>query len=70
MFKVVATICSLAAPDHCRDVTVTTSQFSDVTMKSCSIGMVQLSEWMMKEHPNDSFQGWKCVEEDKEKKGI
>jgi hypothetical protein len=60
MIKIIAVLCSLAVPDQCRELTVTTSDFAEISMTSCLMGAPQLAEWM-KDHPADRLAGWKCV---------
>jgi hypothetical protein len=60
MIKIIAVLCSLSSPATCYEQTVTTSDFSDVSMQSCLIGVPQLAEWM-KEHPAERLAAWRCV---------
>ena len=60
MIKIIAVLCSLASPESCRELTVTTSDFADVTMQSCLMGAPQLAEWM-KQHPAERLAAWRCV---------
>jgi hypothetical protein len=60
MIKIVATICSLAAPDDCLEQMVTSSSFADISMVACMMGVPQLADWM-KEHPGYRLAKWKCV---------
>jgi hypothetical protein len=60
MIKIIAVLCSLASPAICRVQTVTTSDFADVSMQSCLMGVPQLAEWM-KQHPAERLAGWRCV---------
>ena len=46
MIKIIAVLCSLSSPANCREQTVTTSDFADVSMQSCLMGAPQLAEWM------------------------
>ena len=50
MIKIIAVLCSLSSPANCREQIVTTSDFADVSMQSCLMGVPQLAEWM-KQHP-------------------
>lgn len=65
--KIIATICSLAAPDNCHDQIVTTSAYADVSQKSCQVGMPQLAAFMA-EHPQYFLGGWRCEPLDAPKK--
>lgn len=60
MIKIIATLCSLAFPGNCHDQVVTTSDFADVSLTSCMLGVPQLAEWM-KDHPMDRLARWRCV---------
>ena len=60
MIKIIAVLCSLSSPESCHEQTVTTSDFADVSMQSCLIGVPQLAEWM-KQHSTERLAGWRCV---------
>lgn len=60
MIKIIAVLCSLASPADCHEQTVTTSDFAELSMHSCMIGMPQLAEWM-KQHPTERLAAWRCV---------
>jgi hypothetical protein len=60
MIKIVAVLCSLAAPTSCHEQIVTTSDFAEISMQSCLMGAPQLAEWM-KDHPAERLAGWRCV---------
>ena len=60
MIKIIAVLCSLASPASCREQTVTTSDFAEISMQSCLIGAPQLAEWM-KQHPAERLAAWRCV---------
>lgn len=60
MIQIIAVLCSLSSPADCREQTVTTSDFADVSMQSCLMGAPQLADWM-KDHPGQRLAGWKCV---------
>jgi len=60
VIKIIAVLCSLAAPADCHEQTVTTSDFDEVSMHSCMMGMPQLAEWM-KQHPTERLAAWRCV---------
>jgi hypothetical protein len=60
MTTIIAVLCSLSSPTSCQEWTVTTSDFADVSMQSCMIGMPQLAEWM-KQHPGERLASWRCV---------
>jgi hypothetical protein len=53
-------LCSLSSPVDCREQTVNTSDFADVSMQSCLLGAPQLAEWM-KQHPAERLAAWRCV---------
>jgi len=69
MIKIVAVLCSLSSPADCHEQIVTTSDFADVSMQSCLIGMPQLAEWM-KQHPAEHLAAWRCVIGKQEGRGI
>jgi hypothetical protein len=58
VIKIVAVLCSLSSPAECREQTVTTSDFADVSMQSCMMGAPQLADWM--KHPAERLAGWRC----------
>ena len=60
MIKIIAVICSLSTPANCHEQTVTTSDFSEVSMQSCLMGAPQLADWM-KQHPAERLTAWRCV---------
>jgi hypothetical protein len=60
MIKIIAVLCSLSSPANCRELTVTTSDFADISMTSCLIGAPQLAEWM-KQHPGERLAAWRCM---------
>ncbi len=60
MIKIIAVLCSLSAPANCREQTVTTSDFADVSMQSCLMGAPQFAEWM-KQHPAERLAAWRGV---------
>lgn len=59
MIKIIAVLCSLANPADCHEETVTTSDFADISLQSCQMGMPQLAEWM-KQRPTFRLARWKC----------
>ena len=60
MITILAVLCSLASPANCQELTVTTSDFADVSMQSCLMGAPQLAEWM-NQHPAERLAAWRCV---------
>jgi hypothetical protein len=60
VIKIVAVLCSVSAPANCREQTVTTSDFADVSMQSCLVGAPELADWM-KQHPVERLAAWRCV---------
>jgi hypothetical protein len=60
VIKIIAVLCSLAAPANCHEQTVTTSDFADVSMQSCLMGAPQLADWM-KQHPVERLAAWRYV---------
>jgi hypothetical protein len=60
VIKIIAVLCSLSAPSSCHEQTVTSSDFTDVSMQSCLMGAPQLAEWM-RQHPAERLAGWRCV---------
>jgi hypothetical protein len=69
MITVIAVLCSLTAPASCREQTVTTSDFANVSVQSCLMGAPQLADWM-KQHPAERLAAWRCVIGAHEGKGI
>lgn len=59
MIQVIAIICGLSNPSACMEKIVTTSDFGNVTMQSCQMGMPQLAEWM-RGFPTYRLASWKC----------
>ncbi|CUU20881.1 bsl1208 hypothetical protein CDS [Bradyrhizobium sp.] len=68
MIKVIAVLCSLASPANCHEITVTTSDFADISMQSCLVGAPQLAEWM-KQHPAERLMGWRCMIGNQDREG-
>ncbi len=60
MLKVLAIICKLSAPADCHEVTVTTSDFAQISLQACLMGAPQLADWM-KDRPGYRLAGWRCV---------
>ena len=60
MIQIIAVLCSLSSPANCREQTVTTSAFADVSMQSCLMGAPKLAEWM-KQYPAERLAAWRCV---------
>jgi len=60
VIKIIAVLCSLSSPASCHEQIVTTSDFADVSMQSCLMGVPQLAEWM-KQHPAERLAAWRCV---------
>ena len=60
MMAIIAVLCSLSAPANCHEQTVTTSDFTDVSVQSCLMGAPQLADWM-KQHPAERLAAWRCV---------
>jgi hypothetical protein len=60
MIQIIAVLCSLSSPTDCREQTVTTSDFADISVTSCLMGAPQLAEFM-KQYPGQRLAGWKCV---------
>jgi hypothetical protein len=60
VIKIIAVLCSLAAPADCREQTVTTSDFANVSVQSCLMGAPQLADWM-RGHPAERLAAWRCV---------
>ena len=67
MITILAVLCSLASPANCQELTVTTSDFADVSMQSCLMGAPQLAEWM-KQHP-ERLAAWRCVSGNRNRNG-
>lgn len=59
MIKIFATLCSLATPSVCHEQVITTSDYADLTMTACLVGVPALADWM-KQHPAERLAGWKC----------
>ena len=60
MIKVIALLCSFSSPADCHEQIVTTSDFAEISIQSCLMGMPQLANWM-KQHPAERLAGWRCV---------
>jgi hypothetical protein len=60
VIKIIAVLCSLSTPTSCHEQIVTTSEFADVSMQSCIMGVPQLAEWM-KQHPAERLAAWRCA---------
>jgi hypothetical protein len=60
MIEIVAVLCSLSSPTNCYEQVVTTSDFAEVTMRSCLMGAPQLAHWM-RQHPAERLSAWRCV---------
>jgi len=60
VIKIIAVLCSLSSPANCRELTVTSSDFADISMQSCLMGAPQLAEWM-NQHPAERLAAWRCV---------
>jgi hypothetical protein len=60
VIKIIAALCSLSSPENCHEQVVTTSDFVDVSMQSCLMGVPQLADWM-KQHPAERLAAWRCV---------
>ncbi|NEU95265.1 hypothetical protein [Bradyrhizobium uaiense] len=60
MIRIVAVLCSLVSPTSCREQTVTTSEFADVSLQSCLMGAPELADWM-KQYPAERLAAWRCV---------
>lgn len=69
MIKIIAVLCSLASPENCHEQTVTTSDFTDISVQSCLMGAPQLADWM-KQHPAERLAAWRCVIGKQEKRGV
>lgn len=63
MIKIVATLCSLAAPQDCYEHTVLAAEIGTVSMMDCMTGRA-LAEWM-KGYPDERLAGWRCFIGDK-----
>ena len=59
MIKVIAVLCSLANTQDCHEVTVTNSDFTQLTMQGCMMGVVPMADWM-KDHPAERLIRWRC----------
>ncbi|SDJ35596.1 hypothetical protein SAMN05216338_10477 [Bradyrhizobium sp. Rc2d] len=68
MIKIIAVLCNLFSPANCREQTVTTSDFADVSMQSCLMGAPQLAEWMNL-HPAERLAGSRCVVGEQDSRG-
>ena len=44
MIEIIAVLCSLSAPASCHEQIVTTSNFADISMQSCLMGLPQLAD--------------------------
>jgi hypothetical protein len=68
VIKIIAVLCSLSAPANCHEQTVTTSDFADVSIQSCMVGVPQLADWM-KQHPVERLVAWRCVIGSQDRRG-
>ena len=69
MIKIIAVLCSLAAPGSCHEQLVTSSDFAEVSVQSCMMGAPQLAEWM-NQHPAERLAGWRGVSGQQSGRGI
>jgi hypothetical protein len=69
VIKIIAVLCSLSSPASCHEVTVTTSDFAEVSIQSCLMGAPQLADWM-KEHPAERLAAWRCVIGKRDGRGV
>jgi hypothetical protein len=69
VIKIIAVLCSLSSPASCREETVTTSDFAEVSIQSCLMGAPQLAEWM-KEHPAERLAAWRCMIGKRDGRGV
>ena len=44
MIKIIAVLCSFSSPTNCHEQIVTTSNFADISMQSCLMGLPQLAD--------------------------
>jgi hypothetical protein len=68
VIKIIAVLCSLSSPTNCHEQVVTTSDFADVSMQSCLMGVPQLAEWM-NQHPGERLAAWRCVVGKQDRRG-
>jgi hypothetical protein len=68
VIKIIAVLCSLAAPADCHEEAVTTCDFAELSMQSCMMGAPQFADWM-KEHPAERLAGWRCEIGKRESRG-
>ena len=68
MIKIIATVCSIALPDVCHEVMITSSDFQELTMFSCS-DVAAIAKWMAENHPSETLSRWKCVIGKREERG-
>ena len=59
MIKILATLCRLSNPVDCHETLVTSTDYQDLTMTACLIGMPALAKWM-EGYPQYRLAGWKC----------
>jgi hypothetical protein len=45
---------------NCHEQIVTTSDFADISIQSCLMGVPQLADWMQ-QHPAERLAAWRCV---------
>ena len=60
MIKILAVICSTVTADDCREVTVTSSDFADLTIAGCLVGEPAVAKWMLENHPGYRLAKWVC----------
>jgi hypothetical protein len=68
VIKIIAVLCSLSAPANCHEQTVTSSDFANVSIQSCMMGVPQLAEWM-RQHPAERLAAWRCVIGQRDRRG-
>lgn len=62
--KIIVTLCALAAPHACHDVTVSKSGWDPhLNGKACLVGQPQLAQFMA-DYPQYRLAGWRCEPED------
>ena len=61
MIELIMSVCSIANPSHCKDVSLA---FNEVSLIQCQMGIVgqlEMSKWK-EAHPNVRIAKWRCGE--------
>ena len=60
VITIIAIICSLASPENCKEVQVTSTSYEPLTMSDCS-NVPKIVQWFQQRgNPDERLAGWKC----------